>query len=134
MQPRTLGANFGGQGEGSTLRATKAVCRVAAGLPCTTELAGLWSRRSRVRIPSLTPIRPASRSSSTGPPAATNEYTIRYDDRPVMAVGIREFRDSKVVRERIYFGDPWQPPAWRAEWVERFDPAEPDASADANRP
>ena len=51
-----------------------------------------------------------------------NEYTIRYDDRPVMAVGIMEFRDDKVVRERIYFGEPWEPPAWRAQWVERFDP------------
>jgi len=51
-----------------------------------------------------------------------NEYTIRYDGNPVMAVGIMEFRDGKVVRERIYFGDPWEPPAWRAEWVERFDP------------
>src|SRR4051812_19194580 len=30
-----------------------------------------------------------------------NEYTIRYDDQPVMAVGIMEFRDDKVVRERI---------------------------------
>ena len=36
-----------------------------------------------------------------------NEYTIRYADRPVMAVGIMEFRDGKVVRERIYSGDPW---------------------------
>jgi hypothetical protein len=50
-----------------------------------------------------------------------NEYTIRYDDRPVMAVGIMEFRDGKVVRERIYFGEPWEPPAWRAQWVERMD-------------
>ena len=56
-----------------------------------------------------------------------NEYTIRYDDNPVMAVGIMEFRDGKVVRERIYFGDPWEPPAWRAQWVERFDPWEPDS-------
>ena len=55
-----------------------------------------------------------------------NEYTIRYDDRPVMAVGIMEFRDEKVVRERIYFGDPWEPPAWRAQWVELFDSGEPD--------
>src|SRR5215218_8808571 len=53
-----------------------------------------------------------------------NEYTIRYDDRPVMVVGIMEFRDDKVVRERIYFGDPWEPPAWHAQWVERFDPRE----------
>ena len=50
------------------------------------------------------------------------EYTIRYDGEPVMAVGILEFRDGKVIRERIYFGDPWEPPDWRAEWVERFDP------------
>jgi hypothetical protein len=56
-----------------------------------------------------------------------NEYTIRYDDRPVMVVGIMEFRDDKVVRERIYFGEPWEPPAWRAEWVERFDPWERDS-------
>ena len=56
-----------------------------------------------------------------------NEYTIRYDDRPVMAVGIMEFRDGMVVRERIYFGDPWEPPQWRAQWVERFDPWEPDS-------
>jgi hypothetical protein len=62
-----------------------------------------------------------------------NEYTIRYDDRPVMAVGIMEFRDDKVVRERIYFGEPWEPPAWRAHQVERFDPREPDPPADADR-
>ncbi len=52
-----------------------------------------------------------------------NEYTIRYDERPYRAVGIMEFRDGKVVRERIYFGEPWEPPAWRAQWVERIDPA-----------
>ena len=50
-----------------------------------------------------------------------NEYTIRYDGRPVMAVGIMEFRGDQVVRERIYFGDPFEPPEWRAHWVERFD-------------
>ena len=31
-----------------------------------------------------------------------------------MAVGIMEFRDGEVIRERIYFGEPWEPPAWRA--------------------
>jgi hypothetical protein len=54
-----------------------------------------------------------------------NEYTIRYDDRPVMAVGIMEFHDGKVIRERIYFGEPWEPPAWRAHWVEPMDPEDP---------
>jgi SnoaL-like protein len=55
-----------------------------------------------------------------------NEYTIDYDDQPVMVVGIMEFRDQKVVRERIYFGDPWEAPAWRAQFVERFDPRDPE--------
>ena len=58
-----------------------------------------------------------------------NEYTIRYDGKPVHVVGIMEFRDGKVVRERIYFGEPWEPPAWRAQWVERMEPDAPPASA-----
>jgi hypothetical protein len=40
-----------------------------------------------------------------------------------------EFRDGKVVRERIYFGEPWEPPAWRARWVERMEPEGPLTSA-----
>jgi len=58
-----------------------------------------------------------------------NEYTIHYDNRPVMTVGIMQFRDGRIVRERIYFADPWDPPAWRADQVELFDPREPDAPA-----
>jgi hypothetical protein len=51
-----------------------------------------------------------------------NEYTIQYDDgTPFHVVGIMEFGDGKVVRERIYFGEPWEPPAWRAQWVERME-------------
>jgi hypothetical protein len=48
-----------------------------------------------------------------------NEYVIRYDGvKPTYIVGIMEFRGGKVFRERLYFGDPWDPPAWRAQWVE----------------
>jgi hypothetical protein len=47
-----------------------------------------------------------------------NEYTIRYDGKPSNVVGIMEFSDGKVVRETIYVGDPWDPPAWRSQWVE----------------
>ncbi len=51
-----------------------------------------------------------------------NEYTLRYDDTTSLhVVGIMEFRDDKVVRERIYFGEPWDPPAWRARWVEPME-------------
>jgi hypothetical protein len=48
-----------------------------------------------------------------------NEYVIRYDGvKPTYIVGIMEFRGGMVFRERLYFGDPWDPPAWRAQWVE----------------
>jgi hypothetical protein len=48
-----------------------------------------------------------------------NEYTIRYDgERPHKVVGIMEFRDGQVVRERIYINEPWDPPAWRSPWAE----------------
>jgi len=49
-----------------------------------------------------------------------NEYVIRYDGKP-SHVGIMEFRDDKVIRETIYVGEPWAPPAWRAQWVEPLD-------------
>jgi hypothetical protein len=53
-----------------------------------------------------------------------NECTVRYDGaRPHKGVGIMEFRHGKVFRERIYVGEPWDPPAWRAQWVERMDEA-----------
>lgn len=58
-----------------------------------------------------------------------NEYTIVYDSKPLYAVGIMEFRDDKVILERIYFGEPWEPPAWRAQWVEPMDVKAPQAFA-----
>ena len=48
-----------------------------------------------------------------------NEYTIRYnEEKPNKVVGIMEFRDGKVFRERLYVNEPWDPPTWRAQWVE----------------
>ena len=47
------------------------------------------------------------------------EHIITYDGTKAKhAVNIMEFRDGKVARETIYFGEPWEPPAWRAQWVE----------------
>jgi hypothetical protein len=49
------------------------------------------------------------------------ETLITYNREKTMnAVNIMELRDGKVARETIYFGEPWQPPAWRAQWVERM--------------
>ena len=50
-----------------------------------------------------------------------NEYTIRYNgEKPHKVVAIMEFCDGLIVRERIYINEPWEPPAWRAQWVERI--------------
>jgi hypothetical protein len=51
------------------------------------------------------------------------ENVITYDGKPVHTVNILEFRDGKVTHETIYFGDPWEPPTWRAQWVEVVEPA-----------
>jgi hypothetical protein len=47
------------------------------------------------------------------------EYEIVYDERPVPTVSIMEFRDGKIIHETQYFAEPFEPPAWRARWVER---------------
>ena len=52
------------------------------------------------------------------------EGTIRYDGDPHPLVSIWEFRDGKLVHETSYITDPWDPPAWRAEWVETMPIAE----------
>jgi hypothetical protein len=50
------------------------------------------------------------------------ENVINYDGTKSMhTVNIMEFRDGKVKHETIYFSDPWEPPAWRAQWVELVD-------------
>jgi ketosteroid isomerase-like protein len=46
------------------------------------------------------------------------EYVFFYDERPIPTVSIMEFRDGKVARERQYFADRFEAPAWRAPWRE----------------
>ena len=48
------------------------------------------------------------------------EYIITYDGSPVNVVCIMEFRNDKIARETLYFGDPFDPPKWRSKWVERM--------------
>lgn len=50
-----------------------------------------------------------------------SEVLVTYDGaQPTHTVNIMEFQDAKVIRETIYFGEPWEPPAWRAQWVQRM--------------
>jgi len=52
------------------------------------------------------------------------EGTIDYGDGvPVSYVGIGELRDGKLVKTTEYFANPFEAPAWRADFVERMEPA-----------
>jgi hypothetical protein len=54
------------------------------------------------------------------------EGTTDYGDGvPVSYVGIGEVRDGKVARMTEYFANPFEAPAWRADFVERMEPAKP---------
>ncbi|HEV7809641.1 MAG TPA: nuclear transport factor 2 family protein [Candidatus Limnocylindrales bacterium] len=51
------------------------------------------------------------------------EGTIDYGDGvPVRYVGIGELRDGKVAKMTEYFANPFEAPAWRADYVERATP------------
>ncbi|HEX3476222.1 MAG TPA: nuclear transport factor 2 family protein [Kofleriaceae bacterium] len=49
------------------------------------------------------------------------EYVITYDGKPLNTVSIMEFHEGKVTRETQYFAEPFEPPAYRAGFVERSD-------------
>ena len=77
----------------------------------------------------------ATRQAYPGPPAAFEllrvlgggdewvaELILRFDgENPHHVAAIEEFRDGLVVRERLYIGDPWEAPAYRARWVEPIE-------------
>lgn len=46
------------------------------------------------------------------------EYVITYDGKPLHTVSIMEFHDGKVRHETQYFGEPFEPAAYRAKLVE----------------
>jgi hypothetical protein len=51
------------------------------------------------------------------------EGTIDYGDGvPVRYVGIGEVRDGMVAKMTEYFANPFEAPAWRADFVERMEP------------
>jgi hypothetical protein len=51
------------------------------------------------------------------------EGTIDYGDGiPVSYVGIGEVRDGKVAKMTEYFANPFEAPAWRADFVEKMEP------------
>jgi ketosteroid isomerase-like protein len=52
------------------------------------------------------------------------EMTIDYGDgTPVSYVGIAEFKNGKLAKMTEYFANPFEAPAWRADFVEKMEPA-----------
>jgi hypothetical protein len=49
------------------------------------------------------------------------EFILTYDGKPSYTISIMEFENDQVARETQYFADPFEAPAWRAQWVERID-------------
>ena len=55
------------------------------------------------------------------------ECSISYDDGPwQFGVQLLDFRDDKVIRERIYVMEGWDAPEWRSPW-RAATPADPPA-------
>ena len=46
------------------------------------------------------------------------EYIIHYATGPIHVVSIMEFEGEKAAHETQYFAEPFEAPAWRAQWVE----------------
>ena len=53
------------------------------------------------------------------------EMTASYDRGETWAYGVQlaDYRDDKIIRERIYVAEGWEAPDWRAKWRSRT-PAE----------
>jgi hypothetical protein len=49
------------------------------------------------------------------------EAISNYQGTIFHVTNIVEFVDGKIVRETRYYAEPFEAPAWRAEWVERSD-------------
>jgi ketosteroid isomerase-like protein len=49
----------------------------------------------------------------------TVEATGDYGGEIFLVVVIIEFRDGKIIRETRYYPQPFDPPEWRSQWVER---------------
>jgi hypothetical protein len=46
--------------------------------------------------------------------------TLEYDGNHMNVCDILELQDGKIKRSTGYFGEPFEAPEWRAQWVERM--------------
>ena len=65
------------------------------------------------QLPTITP-----RRMSSGGDLVATEASLDYGGPVYHTVLIFEFRDGKIARESSYWSEPFEAPAWRAQWVE----------------
>ncbi len=51
---------------------------------------------------------------------AVIEMTLEYGGNRIHSCEIVELQDGKIKKRRAYFGEPFEAPEWRAQWVERM--------------
>lgn len=66
------------------------------------------------QLPTITPRRMISDGD-----LVVAEATLDYGGPSYKTVFIFEFRDGKIAQETAYWADAFDPPAWRAQWVEK---------------
>ncbi len=67
------------------------------------------------QLPTITPRRMISSGD-----LVVAEATLDYGGPRYETVFIFEFRDGRIAKETAYWSEAFEPPAWRAEWVESF--------------
>lgn len=66
------------------------------------------------QLPTITPRRILSEGD-----LVVAEASMDYGGSKSQAVFIFEFRDGKIAKETAYWSEPFEAPAWRAQWVEK---------------
>jgi ketosteroid isomerase-like protein len=67
------------------------------------------------QLPTITPHRMQSQGD-----LVVAEATLDYAGPKYETVFIFEFRDGKIAKETAYWSEAFDPPEWRAKWVEAF--------------
>lgn len=68
------------------------------------------------QLPTITP----RRMTSAGD-LVVAEASLDYGGPVYETVFIFEFRDGRIARETAYWSEPFDPPQWRAQWVEAME-------------
>ncbi|MFI5254853.1 MAG: hypothetical protein ACHQ15_05295 [Candidatus Limnocylindrales bacterium] len=81
-------------------------------------------RQARTNRPEGAPtVRPGRARGGSGDQWWAETIVDYQDGSSWLAISLFELRDGLVYRERIYFGQAFPAPAWRARWVRQGPPA-----------